>query len=177
MAVLTLRPTGDGLCALTCSTGTSHYSLVDETPAEDSDFVYLDGKALGYSYTSDFYTMGNHTTEEGDISSVKVCARMKKIMANTGDGCPTKIELYIGSTLLYLDNTITITNDWAIHTVEFLENPDTLDPWTWADIDALLVKIGFQIGELTGGGYCSQLYIEVTYEPEVTTSSFFMFFG
>lgn len=60
------------------------------------------------------------------------------------------------------------TEGWRDETNDWPTNPNTGLPWTWAEIDALqagVELVGDLAEEEVDGAYCTQVFVEVTYEP------------
>jgi hypothetical protein len=155
MATLILRP--DSNCSVECSPyPATNYLCVDEVSLDVGSYVEAPG---GGGPKLDLYTFANHTTESGVISNVKV----KAYLTYTGSP-PIEMNLYVtasnyGAILWTTDGEYDCS--WATH-------PST-GTWTWTDIDALIVGIGF----LSHGSSqkCCQIYVEVTYTPLPTVTT------
>lgn len=170
---LTLRPNGDGATLeLTCSTGSTHYVLVDEAVADDSDYVYYQGQTPvgGRAIMVDTFSLPDHTTETGVINSVTVYARAQ----GTWDGgarnyvlCPKLNEEFLSAS--------DVPESWGLLSSISTTNPNTSAAWTWSDIDSLTVGVGISSpGVASPSDTCkiSQLYIVVDFTPPPTIDSF-----
>lgn len=160
MATLIIRPNGDGAThTLTCSTGSTHYVLIDEAGADDADYVKYTSAGSGAEL--DIYAIANPAAS-GVINSVKVYARAKALA--TGEN--TKIGLQVKDTTTWSGFTFSeaLTTSWASYVATYTAMPRGGD-WTWADIDALLVRLDLGVDATTS--YCSQIYVEVDYTPPV----------
>jgi len=164
MSILTIRPDGDsGSQALLIypASPTTHYDKVDEVSVDYADYVYKQS----YNWAYDRYTLSDHTSEQGDISSVTV----KAIMKEAGGDALYKLGVRIGTTD-YLQAQQNLTTSWALYSYQLNTNPATSVAWTWTDIDNLIAVLSFWT---TSGidSYCAQLWVEVAYTPAPITLS------
>jgi hypothetical protein len=166
MATLIIRPDGDGATHnLTCSSGSTHYALVDEAVADDADYVSytLPGGSSGSDV--DYYSFPNPSLS-GVINSVKIYARAQR----TGAGNGAYIYLYIKDATTESGVTqADLTASWASYTATYTTKPSG-GAWTWSAISAMQARLGLGVAQGIGGtyvAYCSQLYVEVDYTPPV----------
>lgn len=161
--ILTLYPTGDNAAGntLTPSTGTAHWSLVDDIILDQSDYCKI-SNGTG----TDHYNMSNHVVESGTITNVRAIADVG------GTGFIANIGIRIGSTD-YLSGNKTDAESYY----DLAVNPSTSVAWSWSDIDALIgvCKLtdtesdkeydpkGIVIGTLYYSGFEYAFRIEVTY--------------
>lgn len=173
MSTLTLRPNADSTpLDLVCSTGTTHYALVDESSPDDADYVYRTDTAGSYYY--DYYGLPNHTTETGTITGIQVYARCSGTSGYTPPDGYGQIKCKISGTAYSLGSAFNIyTDSWVNYDSGSISvNPATSAAWTWSDIDALIIGIGLETGVYGGTSKCSQLYVVVTYVLPPTIDSF-----
>ena len=80
----------------------------------------------------------------------------------------TKVIIKTGGSV-FESGRLWAEDDWRTKYHDWPTNPDTSQPWTWAEINALQAGV-----KLTGvvdeeeealSADCSQLYVEVTYTP------------
>jgi hypothetical protein len=163
MATLTLRPNGDNTVAWLRSTGSLSYALIDEASADDADYL----ETAGGTWMKELYDFPNHSSEEGSINSVKLCARCIRVNVGTGGTTP-KIKFNISVSTEGTEQTLTLS--WALYTQTWTTNPADSAAWEWADIDALAPGIqglggGTDIFKDFANARMSQYYIEVDYTP------------
>ncbi len=158
--VETLRPSGDG-ATTTLSTNDSafnHYENVDEVSTdEDTTFNY--GNSDG---ELDLYTLPAHSAGSGTINHVTVYFRVKAPSGNR-----TGRAIIRTHSTNYVGDTETITSSWVTLSHQWATNPNTSDPWTWDEVDALeagyeaVTATAFYVNRVT------QVYVEVDYTPVV----------
>ena len=169
MATLTLRPNaaGDSTNITNQTPGSgSHYDKVDDTGSGDGDTTTVwesDGT------NRDLYNIPD-TATTGPINNIKVYARLKGI---SNYQTPTgKIVVKIGGTE-YASGAINPTASYVLYSNTWTDNPNTSSAWTWANIDSL--QIGMELfgaihplfPALNTQTVCTQLYVEVDYDPFV----------
>jgi hypothetical protein len=167
MSDLIIRPNGDSSpLELSCSSGTTHYTLIDEAVADDSDYVFYSGTHSAI----DYYTFENHTTETGVIAGIIMYARC------TGSA-NIYFRVYISGTE-YTIGSAYAGSGWALANSGLLStNPSTSAAWTWSEIDNLIAGIRINTGEEGILTKCSQLYIAVvltTIDSFTATSPFIL---
>lgn len=173
MSTLTLRPNADGsTLQLTCSTGSSHYALVDEAVADDSDYVYWSGATDGQK--TDSLSLPNHTTESGTISKVTIYVRAQFASGHyylSGQLFDSGEENNLA--YFYIDWMVwEIPDPFSTYSHDFTTNEHTHSAWTWDDIDGLRLGIGLTGGIVGAVGKISQAYIVVDYTPPPVIDSF-----
>jgi hypothetical protein len=167
MSVLTLRPNSDSTpLQQVTSSGTVHYSLVDEETINTSDYC----AAVGSSATNiqtDIYSFPNHSSETGTINSVTVKMQCKCQKGGTGVAYVNP-AVKIGSTVYESgDQSITEYSTYALYSYTWTTNPATSSAWSWTEIDALLAgdKLSgiYKDKNNYGTALIYQLWVEVTY--------------
>ena len=156
MTVLALRPNGDYSVALTRSTGSDNYALVDEAVLETGDYVYRTPN----SYAADIYGLPNHTTESGVISKVTLKAYLHR--TGSASTCYAMLSVEMGGTR-YDGDEITVTTTNTLYTVEHTTNPNTGSAWTWQNIDDLVAGCRLKSTGLGAECRCYQFWVEVDY--------------
>lgn len=156
-----LRPNAAGAdTELTASTG-DNYTCVDEVTASDADYVETSATA---TLQRDLYNV-TASWGSGTISKVTVKARCKEDSETVG-----LCELSVRSGSTTDEGTQqSLTTSWAVYSSDWTTNPDTGDPWTWAEIPALQVGVRLYNSTSTDGTKCSQVYAEVHYVPTVSS--------
>lgn len=166
MAVETLRPVSGFVTGLDLfpDTGEANWEDVDEvTPDDDTTYVF---KGAPAATARDWYNLSNSGVGAGVITNVRVYARVKleddEEFESSGE-----IEIATHSTS-YSSGAVTQSNVWATRYYDWAINPNTSQPWTWVEIDAL--RAGVLLTSIVGAedilkAYCTQFYVVVTYEP------------
>lgn len=172
MAEEIIRPNGDNSISWNRSAGSTNASCVDESVADDGDYVVTPQSENTESPDGyyDTYTLGNPSNQSGTINSVTVYARLAQ---NIGNYNYSWIHLYIGSTryncTAFYQNSY--DNTYATYHFHWTTNPATSAAWgsDWSVINDL--SAGILGGSLNFKGYkysyCSQLYVVVDYTEEV----------
>jgi hypothetical protein len=158
MAITTLRPTADFYTEWQMSGGIFHFLLIDESVADDVDYVFCSAIGVTATYI-DKFRLTDHTTETETIGSVTVYARAK---------CDALCsQLYLGHDDLY-GSAHTLTGSYVVYSSVFTTNNGV--PWTWDDIDSMMADIKAVItetGKDTDTVYLSQLYVEVLTQDDL----------
>jgi hypothetical protein len=163
-STLILEPNGDSSVELTGCGQASNYMCVDEQPANDVDYV----ACPQYLTKTDYYNLQNHTVEVGIINYVKVYIRVQS--GNTPYGGGAWAYLVVDGTSYELGATgASVT--WTTYSFTSTNNPKTGVAWTWADIDSLIAGVKLSRGVYTAYNQCSQLYLEVDYNPNTAPTT------
>jgi len=135
---LIFRPDGVGttteLTDIFPGGGEDNYEDVDEETADEDD-SYV-GKISNSAYVYDTYTMESPAIQAGTINSVIIHFRAKRSAATVVEACAV-IRTYATD---YEDwaNHVTLTEDYTDYTSgAWIVNPNTGDPFTWAELNAL----------------------------------------
>ena len=158
--VLTLRPNAAGdKTELAPHGATYNWDCVDEvTPDEDTTYVQTVDNDNPYS---DLYNFPNHTTETGDINSVKLYMRVRTTSGVNND----RFYIKTGGTAYSYAPDTNWTTSYATQSHTWTLNPKTGVAFTWTDIDNF--QAGFQ-SYYSSVGRCTQVYVEVDYVGVVT---------
>jgi len=126
-------PNGDGdTVTMTPSTGTTHYTLVDEVPASTTD--YVTGYAVG---EKDLFFMGNMTHTPSTVHAVVPVAHMLKT-----DAGPRETTLVVKSGGIEYDGPSIALGTTAVKYGRIVERDPTGDvPWTKSSVDAVQVGV------------------------------------
>ena len=159
---LVLRPNGAGSKTnIPSLTGAAtHWQACSD--ASDSSYVY---GTIADTYTNyeDRFTLANHTTETGTISSVDIYGRGKLGDASTQAGW---YSMYYDSSGLGGHSNTIETSSLNLPTC-----PNTGLAWTWSDIDALTVGAGiFTNDDFNITGYVYDVWVVVNYTPAASGS-------
>ncbi len=166
MSTLTIYPTSDGdsLLLLTYPvTPTTHYTKIDETVTDDTDYNYYYGGAG--TFFTDRYGLTDHTTEAGTISNVTVYGRAKTTYVGTQSNI--KLGVRISSASYGLTNQ-SLTTSYATYSQSFNTYPVDSTTWTWAEVDALIAELQLSastVSKVAYYSYCPQLWVVITYTP------------
>lgn len=160
-AIETLRPDGTGdQTELNGQEPTSgeHWDKVDEAVSdEDSTYVYN----FDSLWQEDLYTMDDHSTGLGVINYVRVYARAQ--VSRQGG---TSLYIHIKTNGAEHDGPEeVVTENWATYSNQWDNNPETGNPWTWDEIDALQIGVGAQRPRNNHQTQITQVYAEVNYTP------------
>jgi len=115
----------------------------------------------------DLMSIQNHSTGSGTINSVTIWFRAQVLNGGSGKEhaatyINTNAQYYTGGT-----NAIARATAWGEYSEAYNTNPQTLQAWTWADVDALQAGV---ITLIQGGGeiiHVSKVWVVVDYTPEV----------
>ncbi|MBA7696291.1 hypothetical protein ES703_104934 [subsurface metagenome] len=148
-------------------TPSEHWEQVDDvTPDEDASYV-----SENYSQTTiDLYNLESLPAGVGVISNVAVWARVRRTAAAT---CSVSVKIKTGGTIYSSGVTYLTGTSWGYKAQSWATNPQTGNPWTVADVNALQAGIGLAGNNYLGNQVrCTQVYVVVTYTvvaPTVTT--------
>ena len=145
----------------------AHWEKVDEATSDgdgDSTYVYTSSS----DWQEDLYNIADHSTGVGTISYVKVYVICR------ADASPTQTSIYTHiKTNETEDNGSeeTVTTSYATYSYQWDYNPQTLDDWTWSEIDALQIGVGLREPTLGQNTNCTQVYAEVGYAAPLLSGS------
>lgn len=155
---VTLRPTSMGHEKnLNATPDTrNNWDCVDEVNLDTSDYVYIEDSNMGL----DLY--GLSTATVGNITSVTVYGKVKHVGSGVG-------QLYIRThNSNYSGDAHVLSSNWGLISKTWSTNPNTGLAWTQTEIDNLEAGIKLVSTDDGDSALCSQLYVIVTHEPEVT---------
>ncbi|MBA7567559.1 hypothetical protein ES708_09274 [subsurface metagenome] len=161
----TLRPNADGdeteVSEQEPATG-AHWDKVDDVTSDD-DTTYI--ATNSYLWEEDLYNIPNHSAGSGSINYVKVYAVAKSMQDPAAENIYVQIKTNgledDGTAYMTTQNYTTFSHQWDT-------NPQTGQPWTWDEIDALQIGVGLLRPAGIGGPgtrytRCTQVYAEVNY--------------
>ena len=134
-----------------------HWDKVDEVTS-DGDSTYVFTK--WWDWEEDLYNMPDHSVGSGSINYVKVYAVAK------AERLKTKTTLYIHiktNGVEYNGSETTTTTSYATYWHQWNTNPQTGNPWTWDEIDALQIGVGIRNPQSNRWTRVTQVYVEVNY--------------
>lgn len=136
-----------------------HWEKVDEDDPHDGDGTFV--ATENWDWLEDLYNIDNHVTGSGSINYVKVYAVAKREPKKN----PVP-SLYIQIKTNGEEDESgwnTLTTDYATYSYQWNTNPQTGNPWTWDEIDAMQIGVG--IRRPNPGIYTrvTQVYAEVNY--------------
>jgi len=156
-----LRPdaTGDetNIASQLPDSGAHWDKVAEETPDGDSTYVYTNSP----SWQEDLYNIADHSTGVGTINYVKAYLECR------ADASPTQASVYTHiktNEAEYNGSEATITTSYATYSYQWNNNPQTTQPWTWDEIDALQIGVGLREPTSGQNTLCTQVYVEVNYE-------------
>lgn len=168
MATEILRPDAQGTYTeIIYVNDTDHWDAVNEAVADGFTTFLADN--CDDVFHTDTFGLPNSGVGAGVINSVKVY-----VVANyegTGANGRLKLAVYTNSAL-HEGSEETAIADWTSYDKTWVTNPETTNPWTWAEINALEAGISVKgkIGGVGGDVYVTQVYVEVDYTPAVGRS-------
>ena len=142
----------------------SHWQLVDDWPTHDGDSTVVYTGNAGWE--EDLYNLPSHSATSGNVTYVKVYIVCRSTAA------PTQTNAYVHiktGGVEHNDTPVTTGTGYSAFSYQWDENPNTGDPWTWDEIDAL--QIGVALREAGGGALtgCTQVYAEIGYGDITST--------
>ena len=162
----TLRPTATGdeteINEQEPNTG-AHWDKVDDETPHDDDTTYI--ATDSYLWQEDLYNIADHSTGSGSINYVKVYAVAKSMQDPAAENVYVQVKTNgvedDGTAYMTTQSYTTFSHQWDY-------NPQTGQPWTWDEIDALQIGVGLLRPSGTGGPptrytRCTQVYAEVNY--------------
>jgi hypothetical protein len=133
-----------------------HWDKVDDVTSDD-DSTYVSTEK---SWEEDLYNIPNHSTGAGDINYVRV------YMVARGTIAPTQTNAYFHIKTNGAEHNspeITTTAAYAPYSYQWDNNPETTNPWTWDEIDALQIGVGIRNPKAKKETRVTQVYVEVNY--------------
>jgi hypothetical protein len=164
---LLIRPNGDTSDSDLQTTGATsgqHYTCVDEA-TQDGATTYV-STASGHDnfWTDDVYNFQN-PTHTGTVAYITINAVARTTVSSGGYiqmAMTTNGQEWDGSANPGLG--IPLTSNWLEYTTVWKINPATGTTWTWTDIDNLQIGPSLYCAT-TGGAQCTQIYIQIYYNP------------
>jgi len=160
-ATETLRPNAAGDETLIedqyPDTGEEHWEDVDEASSDgDSTYVFTGF----WDWQEDLYNIADHSEGSGgDINYVKVYAVARGTKVNQ-----SSLFMHIKTNGVEHNGTWTqVTTSYATYSYQWNTNPQTGNPWTWDEIDALQIGVGIRRSHPSGETRVTQVYTEVNY--------------
>ena len=154
-----LNPDGAGSSTQLTPSAGANWQCVDEYPASDADYVTAYGLGAPGSEFLDLYTLSALAMTDTVINSVTVHARWR----GGGYEAPWgKIAIQTGGVTFYGTQHPTTGGVWTNISEEWTTNPNTGNPWTPAEVNALQAGMRVAYNE----SYCSQVYVVVNHTPE-----------
>jgi len=145
---------------------TYHWDKVDEETS-DGDETYVATNSTVWQ--EDLYNINDHSTQTagGTINYVKVYMVCKATTANITQ---TSAYIHIQTNGMEDNGTeVTANTSYATYSYQWNDNPQTSQPWTWDEIDALQIGVGLRQPNVDEYTRCSQVYVEVAFEAPPLT--------
>ena len=157
---VTLRPNADVMGEINLSIGgtspaPSNWESVDEVSSDDDVTYVEDGGGI---YATDLYNLDD-TSLSGAIRSVTIYVNCKG----------TKLGAESARTTIKTNGVVDdgtpeiLTTDYVDYSTVYTTNPQSGNPWTWDEINALQAGVGLK--KPTGGAQsrCTQVWVDVEY--------------
>jgi len=144
-----------------------HWDKVDEA-VSDGDNTYVGTDKT--SWEEDLYNIPDHSTQTagGDINYVKVYI----VGRATANATQTSAYVHIKTNgVEYNGSSENLTTSYATYSYQWNTNPQTGNPWTWAEIDALQVGVGLRKAAPTIDTLCTQVYTEASFDAPPLTGN------
>jgi hypothetical protein len=165
LTILTLRPNADISTEFLMQPVGSQYANVDEGTLDESDYNYNNVN----NTLLDLLGLPNHSSESGDINSVKVYAvcRLADVGSPPSHGS-ARLAVKIGGTTYYGSSFVPSHSTATLYSATWATNPNTSAVWSWTNIDDLVAGIeGTAVYDIKAPYGCYvyyyQLYVEVDY--------------
>ncbi len=163
-ATETLRPNDAGdeaEVAEQVPIGGEHWDKVDDETPHDDDATYI--ATDWWDWQEDLYNIADHSTGSGSINYIRVYAVAKGEKIKQ-DGLYLHIKTNsVEYTAPYPPVGIEVTTSYAPYYYQWDNNPQTGQPWTWAEIDALQIGVGLRASQAGKYTRVTQVYAEVNY--------------
>ena len=159
MATETLRPNGNDTTGLYNNTSNqvNNYSYVDESSANDNDFVH--NLTVFDGYATDLYAFPATAIPAGStINKITFYARFKH-----GEGSDYCKFAYKSGGTTYYSSAPNITTSYAEYSWEQTTNQKTSAAFTIDDINALVAGPSLYYTKSAAGGFCSQFWLVIEY--------------
>ena len=176
MASIILRPNanGDVNNGEQYPTSGEHWDKVDEVTA-DGDTTYLSTPTNSGSNREERFEIEN-ATQSGVIDSVKVYVRAKTLSTSYPGTLYIAVKTHEKKYTQNVSDDLTGAYKTLSHT--WTVNPYTNQPWTWEEVNNLLIGFDFRSGVSEENKYhpifVTQVYVEVNYRKgkNFTTDSY-----
>jgi len=157
-----LRPNAAGAeCNLSSTTGCPNsFQDVDEAvPDGFATTVSINVPGAGTFSARDLYDLPPSGVGVGTITKITVSIVCDAVFVTPSSKCVIRIggNVYEGAPQW--------NGGWGTSTEDWLENPDSVAAWTWADIGNLQIGVwleGTHVGKI-GGTYCTQVFVTIHY--------------
>ena len=171
MATETIRPNANGdssQCIGSDANSTNNYQLIDESSANDADYVY----ALVGNLCLDLYNIPSTAIPVGaTINKITFYARFREDTSGV-DVCEFA---YKSDGTVYYSPKPNVTTSWAEYSWEQTTNQKTSAAWTIDDINALQIGVRVYSEYKVSNGTCSQLWIVIDYTEAALNQTIIIF--
>ncbi len=136
-----------------------HWDKVDEATS-DGDSTYVSTE--NFDWQEDLYNIPDHSLGSGSINYVRIYAEAKREVH--GGSPQSSLYIHIKTNgVEYNGSEATITTSYATYSNQWNTNPQTGNPWTWGEIDALQIGVGIRRPKSGRYTQVTQVYAEVGY--------------
>lgn len=166
MATETLRPNAAGdVTELLRQTpdSTFHWDKVDEEVTDEEATTVENRGDDTQGPGSDLYNLPDSEVGAGVINSVTAYIRVMQTEATSY----LRLEIKTNGVRYQSDNKQSAPGGWASYSKAWATNPQTTDPWTWAEINALQAGVMAPGPPVGDSNFCTQVWVVVDYTPAV----------
>ena len=174
MATENLRPNANGdnsECLGSDSNSTDNYQLIDESSANDAD--YVDANTTEANWYLDLYNLPSTAIPAGStINKITIYGRLAEPLNGNDYG---KFAYKSGGTTYY-SSAPNVTTSLAEYSWEQTTNQKTSAAFTIDEINALQIGVSLYQGTKGNGwGRCSQLWIVIDYTEPIGKQNIIIF--
>ncbi|MFC1932542.1 hypothetical protein ACFLXU_02785 [Chloroflexota bacterium] len=144
-----------------------HWDKVDEESSDGDDTYIVSGNT---TWEEDLYNITDHSTQTagGTINYVTVYM----VCSSTANATQSNAYIHIKTNgVEYNGTTDNTTIDYTTYWHQWDNNPQTDNPWTWDEIDALQIGVGLTRAGVSEFTRCTQVYAEVDFDAPPLTGS------
>jgi len=174
MATENLRPNANGdnsECLGSDSNSTDNYQLIDESSANDAD--YVDANTTEANWYLDLYNLPSTAIPAGStINKITIYGRLAETI-NGNDYCNF---IYKSGGTIYYSSAPNVTTSLAEYSWEQTTNQKTSAAFTIDEINVLQIGVCLYVGTKGNGwGRCSQLWIVIDYTEAALNQTIIIF--
>ena len=178
MATLILRPVSDISLNHTCSSGSSGYSLLNESTADDaSTYIYQSISSTSSASKTSSFKLSGTSSNKIKITSAKVVVRACHNTSNSSDTRSLNFKLGIGGKTSS-SKTVSLGTSFADTTQTYTASDLGIADTVYDSFDAANITVSLtSSGALNSSKNSSfsiritQIYVEITYDEIVDTGT------